>query len=399
MTQAEFIAYAQIPQYVTNVNIWYTETPPYTILGITVPTISFSGENIVALLDQVEQIIIPGDNSLDITLDILTRQIYTTVNGSFYFFTVTPYEIGTITTTSFLTPNADITFTPAIDSNVFSESPYNALYGVVEDPRKSTYLMLSDRYKIGTVGLPGYTGPTNIEQLLKGSASRADVQDSLYSDTGWINARYEGTEQVYTGTNVSPSVSGKTFSATEYPLSTKPEQISYQVSSSLAIFTDYFYTGIEGVPGIAANIISSIEVSGSLYAPNTGYLIIKGVSDIDPTPYLPSIGSTVAFDGVNQSNMNTNYEVVYITGITLVAITPIVKYQINIIRRYNGTPQSAITTPIILEAGDKLYNITPTQIYQLQKNKLIGVGESLLLVEETGKVLTLNSSGYVIGST
>ena len=83
MTEIEFIAYAQLPSYVTNVNIWYTETAPYIIQGITVPTISFSGQNIISLLDQVQQIVIPGDNSLDITLDILTRQLYTTLNGNF----------------------------------------------------------------------------------------------------------------------------------------------------------------------------------------------------------------------------------------------------------------------------------------------------------------------------
>jgi hypothetical protein len=155
MTQAEFVAYAQLNP--NQVNIWYTETAPYTILGITVPTTTFDGQNIVALLDQIQQIIVPvetGGSTLDITLDITTLQLYGTPIGSFYFFAVAPYIIGAITNDVFVTPNANITFTPAIDVNEFYDSSYNTLYGQIDDARKSTYIMRSDRYKVGTPGLP-----------------------------------------------------------------------------------------------------------------------------------------------------------------------------------------------------------------------------------------------------
>jgi hypothetical protein len=401
MTQAEFVAYAQLNP--TQVNIWYTQTAPYTILGVTVPTIDFTGQNIVALLDQIQQIIVPvetGGNVLDITLNVITPQLYTTGGGNFYFFTVVPYEIGNITSTEFITPNADITFTPAIDVNEFYDSPYNVLQGSVDEARKSLYIMLSDRYKVGTVGLPGYTGPTNINQLLSGSATKADVQDSLYSDTGWTNARYEGTEQTYTGNNVPPAATGKTFLAVEYPISASISQINYQVSSSLAIYTDYFYTGIGDVPGFTAQQLN-ILVSGSIYTSNTPYIDVKQIySPVeDPFIYLPAIGSTIAFTGTANTTLGSTFEIAYVTGISLLTTTPQISYRVNLIRRYNGTPQAALDTPINVSNDDTIFTINSTQIYQLQKNKLLGLNKALLLVQETGKILTLNDYGYVIGST
>lgn len=402
MTQAEFVAYAQLNP--TQVNIWYTETAPYTVLGVTVPTIDFTGQNITALLDQIQQIIVPvevGSSVLDITLNIITPQLYTTAIGNFYFFTVVPYEIGNITSDIFITPNADITFTPAIDSNEFYDSPYNVLQGFVDEARKSLYIMLSDRYKVGTVGLPGYTGPTNINQLLSGSATKAEVQDSSYSDTGWINARYEGTEQTYTGNNVPPAATGKTFLAAEYPISASLGQIGYQVSSSLVLYIDYFYTGIGDVPGFTAQQLN-IKVSGSSYTSNTTYIDVKQFySPVeDPFIYLPAVGSTIAFNGTPTDYViGTNYEVAYVTGISLISTTPHIVYRINLIRRYNGTPQSAIDVPISVSDDDRLFSIATTQIYQLQRNKLIGLNKALLLVQETGKILTLNEYGYVVGST
>ena len=401
MTQAEFIAYAQLNP--TQVNIWYTETAPYTILGITVPTIDFTGQNIVALLDQIQQIIAPvevGGNVLDITLDVLTTQLCTNALQNFYFFTVTPYIIGAITNDIFITPNADITFTPAIDTNEFYDSPYNVLQGSVDEARKSLYIMLSDRYKVGTVDLPGYTGPTNINQLLSGSATRADVQDSSYSDTGWTNARYEGTEQIYTGNNVPPAATGKVFLAAEFPSGSFQSQINYQISSSFVIYTDYFYTGIGDVPGFTAQLLN-IVASGSTYTSDTTYIDVRDpISALqDPFIYLPTIGSTIAFNGTSGNTLGSYFEIAYVTGISRLLTTPQIAYRINLVRRYNGTPQVAIDSPISVSDGDTIFTVNSTQVYQLQKNKLLGLNKALLLVQETGKILTLNEYGYVVGST
>jgi hypothetical protein len=41
----------------------------------------------------------------------------------------------------------------------------------------------------------GSTVPSNFEQLISGSATKADVQDSNYSSKSWSNIRYNGSRQ------------------------------------------------------------------------------------------------------------------------------------------------------------------------------------------------------------
>lgn len=398
MTQAEFTAYAQITPNQLQVNIWYTDTAPYTIQGITVPTVNILGQDITAYLDQVQQLVVPisiGGSTQDISLDVVTRQSYITPGGNFYFFTVTPYVVSSITQDAFTGTLAEVSFTPAIDVNVFNESPYNVLHGLVEETRKSDYIMLSDRYKIGTIGLPGYTGPTNINQLLSGSASLADVQDSLYSDTGWKSARYSGTKTDFNDYKVDPAVTGKIFKGAQYPysgLSADLTPIRYQISSSIAIYSDYFYTGEGDTPGFSSTYIANIVVSGSAAVGSTN-IYVKHASGGDPAPYLPAIGDTIAFDGGAGSTLGDNFEIAYITGISLFATSPIIKYVLNVTRDYNGS-----VTSVALNDGDTLFTLLPTQILKLSSNKATGLNKSLLAVQETGRILTLDNFGFVIKS-
>jgi hypothetical protein len=49
----------------------------------------------------------------------------------------------------------------------------------------------------------GITIPTNFEQLISGSADRAEVQDSNYSSKAWSNLRYNGSRTSSPDFNVS----------------------------------------------------------------------------------------------------------------------------------------------------------------------------------------------------
>jgi len=402
MTQAEFIAYVQLPVNVVNVNIWYTQTAPYTILGITIPTLDANQVNITPFLDQVQELTIPieiAGTQQDITLVISTRELHSTPNGNFYFFLVEPYVVTSITLPSFIGIDASVSFTPAIDGTIFNESPYNILQGLAENIRKSNYIMFSDRYKVGTLALPAYTGPTNIDALLSGSAEKADVQDSLYSDTGWINARYEGTKTSDVDYQVNPAVSGKIFSAAEYPLLYDTAQIAYQVSQSLVIYSNYFYTGLGDSPGFNSDYIDFLAISGSNYNQDSDIFYIKHTTGGNPGPLLPAVGETIAFQSTLGTTLGTDFEVVQVTGAFLFAISPIIVYGLEVTRRYGGTPDSAITTPISPQNNCSLFTIQPTQLYELTGNKVVGLKKGLLLVEDTGKLLTIDSYGYVVAST
>jgi len=397
MTLTEFITYAQIPQNVHNTNVWYSTTSPYTILGITIPTTTFTGQDITSYLNQVEQISLPGQISgtdVELTLNVNTRQIYYTSNGNFYFYTVTPNLTGNLTA---LTGSGQVILSPAIDSNVFNESPYNVLHGSIEQTRKSEHIMFSDRYTVGTLALPNYTGPTNIDALLSGSASKADVQDSLYSNTGWINARYTGTKTNSVDYVTEPAAAGKVFKASEYPVSYSISQIQYEQSSSQVIYSDYFYTGHGDIPGFSIDPLAPLTVSGSNYNQYSTVIFVKGIGWADPTLYLPRVGDSVAYANSSiASDLQHPFEVMLVQSVTLYSTSPHKVYSIQVVRYYKGTPNNPPSSP---GDNDALFRINPTKIYKLQGNKIIGVNAGQLLVQGTGNVLTLDKYGYVVTST
>jgi len=400
MTQVEFLAYAQLPLNITHANVWYSTTSPYTILGITIPTITFTGQDITSNLNQVQQISLPGQiagSNVELTLNVNTRQLYSTNNGNFYFYTVTPDQTGNITTPVIF--SGQLVFSPSIDSNVFNDSPYNVLHGSIEQSRKSEHIMFSDRYTVGTLALPNYTGPTNIDALLSGSASKADVQDSLYSNTGWINARYTGTKTNIDDYQIDSAATGKVIKASEYPISYSISDIQYQQSSSQVIYSDYFYSGIGDVPGFDSPQLA-ITVSGSNSHPEYGYLYIKGTTTSFPIPpdQLPKPGDVLAVDGDSSLPLAQNFNTFIVMEVSLYTTTPQYSYRIQCGSPYPYRGSSQLT-PIALSNDNRIYKIKPSKIYALKRNELAGVQRGKLLIKDTGKIVTLNEYGYVIAST
>lgn len=68
----------------------------------------------------------------------------------------------------------------------FEWSDYNAVFGNIDIPQYSQTFMQVD-YNNGTII------PTNFELLYSGSATRASIQDSNYTQRGWSNGRYNGS--------------------------------------------------------------------------------------------------------------------------------------------------------------------------------------------------------------
>jgi len=68
----------------------------------------------------------------------------------------------------------------------FDWSDYNAIFGNVDIPQYSQTFMQVDYNTGGTI-------PTNFELLYSGSAAKASIQDSNYTQRGWSNGRYNGS--------------------------------------------------------------------------------------------------------------------------------------------------------------------------------------------------------------
>jgi hypothetical protein len=378
MTQAEFLAYCNI--YPSQVNVWYTDTAPYVVQGMSVPVLDLNLDDNTPFLTQVEKVTIPLPGGGTITLDI-TQISIATVNTvgqgaiSFFFLLTAPSVItGTLSSNVIV---GNISFSPAINGIVFNASPYNTVGGVVQNTRLSKYIMESDRNTVGIPGNPSYTGPTNITQLLSYSASKADIQDSNYSNTGWINGRYDGTKTNIFDTFVNPAVNGRVFEASVFPSSTATGQIQFQQSGSQVVYKDYFYTGVGEIPGFnsqGTNFFPTQNFNDSTTVVTVS--LVSYISFINPFEVgdLISFGANDEICRVQQiGRLNTN-------TLTLVITRGV----------YQNPDPIAIT--------DEVKKITQVQIYELGGNRLQGVPKGLVLVKETGQILRLDSLGYVVGS-
>ena len=392
MTQAEFFAYAQIHD--NTVNVWYTDTAPTTVLGITIPILApglpVGEQDISSYLSQITNITIPLTTGELVTLDVLTRYLINPLSNSpYYYFDVTPHVITSPTYQTIV--NGAVSISPSINGEEFNASPYNILQGLIETQRQSNYIMESDRYKVGTLARPTYTGPINIESLLSGSATKAQIQDSLYSDTGWSNGRYNGTKTSQIDFKVIPSITGKTFEASEYPLSTVNAQIRYQQSGSQVIYSTFFYSGKGDVPGLSSENTHYI-LTGSGYTTTTPFLDVKLDGSSGALFPLPKVGDLVSFSQFD--TYQAGRELCYVSDIGIINLATN-HYRLFVNRNIGGIVPG--DTPTV-SPPDLLVKVEPVQIYNIKGSQLSGVPKGKLLVKETGQIVTLNSLGFIVSS-
>lgn len=385
MTQQEFFAHTQL--HPDQVNIWYdTGGPPYILRAITIPALDYNNppQDHSGFLENVQQITIPLSTGENITLNITSVTQAQSPGTSimpvtkYYYYNVAPLGVGNIVNIGIAT--GTLVFSPSLDTFSFADSPYNVLKGSIEASRQSSYIMVSDRYKIGTLANPTYTGPLNIQELLTGSATKADIQDSNYTTTGWINGRYEGTKTDRIDYLTEPAISGKFFQASEFPLGATSGQINYLISSSQVIYKEYFFAGTGDTPGFNTNY-SGFKAIDS-YNAFTEYILVSAEV---PGTVLTSFkaGDLIRFLGSN--------EIIRLEAVGIYLDSPLT-YRLQLRRGYYGSKEPITNNQLI----DRVNQV---QIYNVTGNKLSGVPRGKLLVKETGAVVTLDSLGFIVSST
>ena len=192
------------------------------------------------------------------TQALLIGSYTTTATYGEYFYlainsTVPSKFTGSFYVTQSVPPTASISdlvvLQPYIDED-FYVSEYNVLAGNAVIPRYSALYMDVD-YTTNTIQA------TNSASIISGSATRAAVQDSNYTDTGWINARYNGTKVSSIDYNTYTPATEYTGSKGYYSFTTQqvtfisdtsifgytgswPGDQSYGKQTSIDIYSNYF---------------------------------------------------------------------------------------------------------------------------------------------------------------
>ena len=250
MTEANFIAIhfpngpINYPGSIhLNVNqVGNTQEGVISSMIITVDAFSINGQTnstyIEGVLEQINSVKFTFDDQL-YDLAIISKAYYPASNPFFYF-TIEPAYIQNINDADQYVPaNVEITFTPYLQDVEFGFSEFNPLISNAEQNRKSNKYMTSDRLERAIT-------PTNLDALLNLTAEKASIQDSLYTDTGWSNARYVGSKtSAAESAGIAPTLTGQTFTGEVFSIDSDTD---YICSLTSRVKQELFHTSNKPLP-------------------------------------------------------------------------------------------------------------------------------------------------------
>lgn len=248
-------------------------------------------------------------------------------------------------------------------------SDYQVLQNNASTSRISTFHRVSDRKDTTS-------NPLNIQNILTGLADFADIQESNYSSTGWINSRYRGSStnsQNYGG--VDPVLTVKEFEGSFFPFSVSDEKIQTQDPTERTYET-FLHTGTKNLPTFESSSVG-FSPTGNVDMYETTFTIQAS----DPKLKL-SVGDILV-------GMDASEEFIKIQKILSIGANS--TYTVEVLRAWSKVrADKPYTSATILK------KITPVNIYRVEENKPIPVSESKIRLRDTGEILYLDKFGTVL---
>ena len=215
-----------------------TPIPPYTIQGLTIPFDSKNSVNLFSALKEVEAI------KFTFTTGQVTTQVTSRQKKNGYFFLRTnPVVVNSLPPLNSFDEyeyiNSEFIFTPYFEQSFFNND-FNPLQNTSNDNSTSTTRQVVDR-------LSSQILPTNLQAIINLTATPAQVNDSKYTNTGLVNARYVGS--VETDRNIpgnSPSLTVTSFKASIHPTDSDITTIKSIQLSDREVVEVYFDTKLSG---------------------------------------------------------------------------------------------------------------------------------------------------------
>ena len=276
----------------------------------------------------------------------------------------------------------EVSIEPVTATGAYSYNTYNPLIGNSIIDRESSYLVHCDR---GTTTETTKTNPVNIFSIISDQAVRANVQDSLYSDTGWSNGRYEGsktTAQGYGG--IDPTITGISFTGAYYPITLTDTDIT-TATIDTRVIQEYFLIPGKGVDTSVPVVTSPADstktavykATGQLTATRTvfDFTVISGAVEKEPI----KVGDYLYLYNVNEI---VKVEQVAISGGT----------STTTVKRYMFGTNPTKTTSLIETTTRVLTDIN--RVYQVESNRIEFLGEGKVWVQASGDILRMDELGY-----
>lgn len=267
----------------------------------------------------------------------------------------------------------------------------------IEEARESTYIYKCDRMN-PTVA--SKTNPINLSNILNNAAPHASIQDTNYTSTPWINARYEGSKiDTTTNNGTDPFTKGSFFQGTFFTKDVTDTYIENLVATGNITYIDYFAVGSLATP---AYVVQDLNLKLAIDLASTGSILDT------TTAYLPALGTNITVGDLLQiadaTSGDFSSEIIRVATPTPPAIYYPYEFlvrstltgetsKIKTTRNYTST-----TRPSYL-AGNLLYKIIPIQVLELGKAKTIPVQEGRIKIKGVEGILSISADGYIVSGS
>lgn len=357
------------------------------VAGITISTQNCTSTNFSYTIQQASTISINGTE-----FNITQKVAY----PSHYFLDVTDTSFNLSSDGVGTGECLEIGFSPFIQPIPFTYNDYNAILGNSEDSRTTSFIFDVDRTNDQIV-------PLNIENILSGNGTPAKFVESNHTDTGLVNARYNGTKTSISDYGTLPAFSAVSFKGATYGVDTTNQLICSQ-SSENRVIKDLLYApnpqatvgaeNLEEIPQIRYRSLGAPAPTSSTKADGSDSASGIGGSEL----YTRLIYSTYLDIKVNDTiriggGISSNGEVMKVTSITTqtssnTTFNVIRAYKKNVYSSNIAATVSSTSTSFEILLGDTVYNAESNQVYRVNDKKL--------WIQDTLQVLYIDDDGTLL---
>jgi len=330
-----------------------------------------SGVNINSVLEQVETVTLTF-NEIQYTFTVIARDF---IEGTvpFFFFQVTSDTLVPNIFAQYLEDdqeNIAVTLEPFLNNVIFASSDFNVLINNGDNLRKNSNRVVADR-ESGTIR------PSNFTAILEQSASAASLQDSFYTDTGLINARYQGSKTTAVDfAGVPPALGAREFVGEIHPTGVNTDY-ACGLGNNNRILENLLHTG----PGTTPSFI--LESTGTIVSPDTAQaddlIISYAVNDLNVYRADFEIGDILKIGN---------------EFIRIEEHNPLTK-RIKMRRAYLGT------TAQVLPSTTTIFRINRVDIFREDEfnSSLSTIADSVVFIQEDNKLVYTDDFGMLFSSS
>lgn len=297
-------------------------------------------------------------------------------------------------TTSLEIYYSEILTEPITPVGPYEYNDYNPFLGNIGRSRTSDYIVHSDRDASNT-------NPTNIGSILGNQAIEAGVQDSNYSSTGWVHARYEGSKLTTVNNhNTDPFLQGTFFEGSIFSNTVQDAYIQNLQTTTTLNYSQMFFSSVLDSPRYAVEDLN-LKVDTGTYSISSSLLLLTN-------KVIPPLNRDLKIDDllILSGSSGIRSEILQVIApITTQQYYPYesldrqITYEHASIRTLRGYSDTKRVIPDDTVTADSVYRLVTTRVYTLLNNVIQPLTAGKLIVKGTDEVLYIDNRGVVVGGS